>query len=408
MNILYIFQYFGTPSYAGGIRAYKFAKHWRAHGHRVTVLTSKAQINPEYLAGAGGKLFSKIMIEDLEVVICNFKYEQSMSFMQRMVSFCVFALLCSLYILFHTRYDIIYATSTPLTVGLPALIGKTCKRIPFVFEIRDQWPRVPIEMGVLKNNLIIKILRKFEKRIYKKAGALIVLSPGMYQGAKDVCRDNKKSISIIPNCADTDLFDPDIGGEVIRKKYGWGGKTVFLYAGSLGWIHNVDFIIEAAQGVRNIPDIRFAIIGHGSEQAGIIEKINRLGLKNIDFIGAVVKSDLPQYLAACDVSLSTIIDIPILEHNSANKFFDALAAGNPILLNYSGWHRDLIEKYHIGYGCKLCDLNEYIDKIIFMNTNKKELKTMGKNARKLAITEFARDKLALKALAVVESVVKIK
>ncbi len=408
MNILYIFQYFGTPSYGGGIRAYKFAKYWRASGHKVTVLASKAQINPEYLAAARGKLFSKVMIEDLEVVICNFKYEQSMSFMQRMVSFCMFALLCSLYILFHSRYDIIYATSTPLTVGLPALIGKMCKRIPFVFEIRDQWPRVPIEMGVLKNKHIIKAFQKFEKKIYKKAGALIVLSPGMYYGVKAVCRDNKKSISIIPNCADIDLFRPDINGARIRKKYGWGVKTVFLYAGSLGWIHNVDFIIEAALRLKHISDIRFAIIGHGSEQAGLLKRIEELKIKNIDFIGAVAKSELPEYLAACDVSLSTITNIPVLEHNSANKFFDALAAGNPILLNYSGWHKDLIEKNKIGYGCKLCDLHEYVDKIIFMHTNKRELKAMGKNARKLALADFARDKLALKALAVVESVAKTK
>jgi glycosyltransferase involved in cell wall biosynthesis len=77
-------------------------------------------------------------------------------------------------------------------------------------------------------------------------------------------------------------------------------------------------------------------------------------------------------------------------------------------LNYSGWHKDLVEKYNIGYGCKLCDLNEYVDKIILMHTNEKELKVMGKNARKLATTEFARDKLALKALAVVEWAAKTK
>ncbi|MBN1797209.1 MAG: glycosyltransferase family 4 protein [Spirochaetales bacterium] len=406
MNILYIFQYFGTPSYAGGIRAYKFAKYWQAQGHRVTILTSKTQINPEYLVNVKGRLFSRLVIEDLDVVVCNFKYQQSMSFMQRMVSFCIFALLCSLYILFHGRYNVIYATSTPLTVGLPALVGKICKNIPYVFEVRDQWPMVPIEMGVLKNKFIIKILLKFEKKIYKKAGALIVLSPGMYSGVKKVCRDSKKLISIIPNSSDTDLFNPGVSGERMRKKYNWGKKTVFLYAGSLGWIHNVDFIVEAADKVKNNPDIHFAIIGHGSEQENIALKIKKLKLSNIDFIGAVPKAELPEYLAACDVSLSTITNIPVIEHNSANKFFDALAAGNPILLNYSGWHRDIIEKNDIGYGCRLCDLKEYVNKIIVMHKNKKRLNAMGKNARELAENEFARDKLALQALTVVEGVVK--
>ncbi|MEJ2664553.1 MAG: glycosyltransferase family 4 protein [Spirochaetia bacterium] len=402
MNILYIFQYFGTPAYAGGIRAYKFAEHWQAKGHRVTILTSKAQINPEYLEAAGGRLFSKLVIDNLDVVICNFKYEQSMSFMQRMVSFCVFALLCSVYIMLHSRYDVIYATSTPLTVGLPALVGKIGKGIPFVFEVRDQWPRVPIEMGVLHNTIIIKILQGFEKMIYKNAGAIIVLSPGMYDGVQSVCRNTQKQISLIPNCADTDLFHPDISGAAIRKKYGWGEKTVFLYAGSLGWIHNVGFIVEAARRVAHIKDIHFVIIGHGSAQAEIAAQIKDYKLENIEFLGPLPKSQLPQYLAACDVSLSTITNIPVIEHNSANKFFDALAAGNPILLNYSGWHRDIIEKHHIGYGCKLCDLDEYIYKIELMYKDRDKLKTMGKNARRLAVTDFARDKLALKALAAIE------
>ena len=369
-------------------------------------LTSRAQINPEYLAAAKGRLFSRLVIDGLDVVVCNFKYQQAMSFSKRMVAFCVFALLCSLYILFHSRYHVIYATSTPLTVGLPALVGKMCKNIPFVFEIRDQWPKVPIEMGVLNNKLVIKIMLKFEKKIYKKAGALVVLSPGMYNGVKEVCRDSNKRISIIPNSCDTDLFGPGISGRRLREKYGWGRKTVFLYAGSLGWIHNVDFIVQAADKVKHIHDIHFVIIGHGSEQENIRLKLKKLKLKNIDFLGAVAKAELPEYLAACDVSLSTITNIPVIEHNSANKFFDALAAGNPLLLNYSGWHREIIETNNIGYGCRLCDLKEFVSNIIFMHKHKTRLRSMGKNARKLAENEFAREKLALKALAVIEGMEK--
>ena len=113
---------------------------------------------------------------------------------------------------------------------------------------------------------------------------------------------------------------------------------------------------------------------------------------------------LVKLLAACDVALVIFADFPILEHNSANKLFDSLSAGKPVLLNYSGWQRKILEDNGAGSGCELCNLDEFIEKVLYLNSHRDRLADMGQNARRLAVEEFSRDKLAMQALEVIISI----
>ena len=112
---------------------------------------------------------------------------------------------------------------------------------------------------------------------------------------------------------------------------------------------------------------------------------------------------LPNYFAAMDVGMVIIGDHPIIEHNSANKFFDSLSAGIAVLLNYSGWQREILESNNAGFGCDLYNLDEFVEKVLYLSSHPKEVEHMGLNARKLAIERFDRDRLAEKALEVITS-----
>jgi glycosyltransferase involved in cell wall biosynthesis len=301
--------------------------------------------------------------------------------------------------------DVIYATSTPLTIGIPAIKLKWLKRVPFIFEVRDQWPEIPIELGVIKNKIMIRMLLWLEKLIYKQSSAIVALSPGMAEGIKKVIGD-KKQIEVVPNSCDTDMFSPEIDGSQVREKYGWTEKFVLLHFGAMGRVNNLEFILEAAQKLRDNQAIHFVLAGNGSQKQKLGEKIKSLNLQNVEIIDAIPKKELADFVAACDVSLVTIANYKILERNSANKFFDSLSAGKPVLLNYSGWQRDILEENNAGFGCDLCNLEQFVEKVKYLESNRNELTQMDQNARKVALEQFRRDKLAASVLNLIEKQIR--
>lgn len=396
MHILYIHQYFATPRGTTGTRSYEFARRWVKAGHKVTVITGHYDI--------GGLEYSKKpqYIEGIKVVLVGTRYSNKQSFFRRLFSFLSFVILSSCAGLRVKDIDVIYATSTPLTVGIPAMIIKFLRRKPFVFEVRDQWPEIPIELGIIRNRILIGILLRLEKRIYRSAAAIVALSPGMAEGIRSVL-DCDKRIKVIPNSCDTDLFDPRIDGSEIRERYGWSDKFVFLHVGAMGRANGLDFVIDVANELRDNSQILFVLIGEGSEKSRLQTKIQQNRLSNMQVLDSIAKAELPTVFAACDASMVIFADYPILEHNSANKFFDSLSAGKPVLLNYSGWQRDILELNKAGLGCSLCNVDEFVEKARHLWEHRDEASSMGRCARKVAEDQFDRDKLAEAALGVVNS-----
>jgi glycosyltransferase involved in cell wall biosynthesis len=369
-------------------------------GHRVTLVTGDCGISGLEL---GKSLIQRVIIDGIEVVVVGIKYSNKQSFLRRIGSFIIFMFLSNYVGLRTKNVDVIYATSTPLTVGVPAMVLKWLKRIPFVFEVRDQWPQGPIEMGIIKNKILAKILLWLERTIYKQSSAIVALSPSMAEGICSVL-EQQKSITIIPNSSDTSIFHPDIDGSAVREEHQWGDKLVLLHFGTMGRANGLGFVVDAADKLKANQDIHFVLVGNGSEKEVLEERIEQLDLKNIEIIDSKPKVELVKYVAACDISMVIFANFPIVEHNSANKFFDSLSAGKPILLNYSGWQREVIEEGIAGFGCNLCNLDQFVEKVMYLASHRQQLKKMGQNARRVAEERFNRDKLAKQALEVIESV----
>ena len=394
MHILYIYQHFATPKGSSGTRSYEFARRWIKAGHKVTLITGYYDIGGLEL---GKALIQKQTIEGINVVIVGTKYSNKQSYLRRIISFLSFILFGAYAGLRTKGVDVIYATSTPLTVGIPAIILKWLKRVSFVFEIRDQWPEIPIELDIIKNKMLIKLLLWLEKTIYKHASSIVALSPGQAEGVRKVLTENKE-IKVIPNSCDREFFHPNIDGSVIRKKYGWDGKLVFLHAGAMSKVNGLDFVIDAAISLKANPEILFVLLGEGNQRPALQSRIKELGLTNVEILPSVPKQQLPEIYAAVDVGLMIIGNYPILEHNSANKFFDSLSAGKPVLLNYSGWQRKVLEGNAAGLGCDLCNLDEFVEKVLYLNSHREEILQMGRNARQMAEEKFDRTKLAQQVL----------
>jgi len=401
MHILYLHQHFALPTGIAGTRSYEFARRWVKAGHRVTVITGHYDLGG---LQPNKTLVQRQTIDGIEVVVVGARYSNKQSYLRRIASFLSF-IFFSVYVgLGIRRVDAIYATSTPLTVGVPAIVLKWLKRVPFIFEVRDQWPEIPIEMGIIRNRLLIKLLLWFERTIYKCASSIVALSSGQADGIRKVLAGDK-DVTVIPNSSDTDVFRPDIDGSAIRKEHGWADKFVLLHAGAMGTVNHLDFIIDAAERLKDHDDILFVLIGEGKQKSALQFRVSQLGLTNVQILSAVPKHKLAEVLAAADVGLVIIGNFPIIEHNSANKFFDSLSAGKPVLLNYSGWQRRILEENAAGFGCQLCNIDEFVEKVLYLSSHREERLDMAQNSRDLAKTEFSRDRWAAKALDIIGSIV---
>ncbi len=411
MHILYIHQHFATPAGSTGTRSYEFARRWVRAGHKVTLIAGHYDIGGLQVDKA---LYQKQNIEGINVVVVGTKYSNKQSHLRRITSFLSFCLL-SIYAGLRTKgVDVIYASSTPLTVGIPAMVIKWAKHIPFVFEVRDQWPEIPIELNIITNRILIKILLWLEKTIYRNCSSIIALSPGQADGIRKVLTPDsrnrglteEKPITVIPNSCDIDLFRPDIDGSAIRQRKGWGDKLVLLHTGAMGKVNGLDFVINAAERLKEHSDIMFVLIGDGKQKPFLESMVKELALTNVEILSSVPKRELSDFYAAANIGLVIIGNFPIIEHNSANKFFDSLSAGKPVLLNYSGWQRKILEENAAGFGCDLCNLDQFVEKVLHLNSHRKQIEQMGQNARRVAVEKFNRDQLAKQALELISSVIK--
>ena len=361
----------------GSTRSYEFAKRLVLCGYSVHMVTSNWQNKSK-------EKFS--IIDGINVHWGSMKYSNNMNFFKRIMSFLAF-IFYVVRIGYKLDIDIIIASSTPLTVGIPALFLKKIKKTKLIFEVRDVWPQLPIAIGAIKSKFLIKILKKIESKIYFKSEKIIALSDGMKNEIQKI-ENEKDKIVVITNLCDTKNFN-------INKKLGKKFRTEFLgikdepliiYAGSFGKINNAAYLIEiAAESKKFNKDIKFLMAGHGYQKNFIINKSKKLNLlnNNLLLLNPMPKKDLPLLLSSATIVVSLFTDLPEMENNSANKFFDGLASGKPLMLNYGGWQSKLIKKNNAGFTIPndnpkkaLEIINKYIidrEKIIEMGLCSKKL-----------------------------------
>jgi len=385
VKVLYIHQYFNTPEDGGGTRSYEFAKKLVKLGHKVTMITSSNEANN-----------IKKIIEGINVVYLKVSYSNHMSFKRRLLSFILFGIKAILVGIKIKNCDLVFATSTPLTIAIPGILLSFIKRIPMVFEVRDLWPEVPIQMGVIKNKLLIKILRCFERFTYKYSKHIIVLSPGMEKGVIDAGIEKDK-VTMIPNFCNIDFFKPGESNKELLRELGGIDEPIISYAGAISYANNVELIIDTAEKLQKKGQkVLFVIAGDGSLKQELENKSKKLGLKNVLFLGKINKYEV---LILYRKSLATLVlfkKLPVLTTNSPNKFFDAISTGKPVITNMNGWVGSLIEKYNIGFSIDPDDANSLMKAVISMvNMDENKVKEMGLSARKLAVEKFDSDNMVL-------------
>lgn len=400
MKIVYLHQYYSTPEESGGARSYEMARRFAAAGHDVHVVTSRAGENrlPRW---------STHEREGVTVHAVALDYDNSMSYARRILAFVGFALLAS-WRARGLRGDVVFATSTPLTIAIPGVMAK--RGAPMVFEVRDVWPELPIALGALRNPVLKWLARRLELFAYDHADAVIALSTGMAE--RVAARGYPPSqITVVPNACDNAFFDVEdtIGKEFRRDREWLGGRPLAVYAGTLGLVNGVGYLAHLAHATRRLdPEIRFLIVGAGAEWDSVARTAENLRVLNVNFFmeEPVPKNAMPQLLNAATTAISVTIPLPELEPNSANKFFDALAAGRPICTNYGGWQAELIAAHRLGVVLDEADFDAAALFLVEFLHDPNRIREAGLAARAVAETEFDRDALSARALSVLEGIAR--
>lgn len=394
MRILYLYQYFSTRDGSGLTRAYEFATRLVAHGHQVTVVTSPGQLPTPYKEITET---TSVVMDGITVIAIPVAYSNKMSFSRRIRSFGAYAYYATL-LGMRTPADVVYASSSPLTICIPAILVSLWQRVPMIFEVRDLWPELPIAMGALRNPLARWIARAMEWSAYHWAKHIVALSPGMKEGIMRRGIADAK-VTVIPNSSDIDLFEVPAGaGEDFRQRIGLSAdRPLLVYAGTFGLANNVGYLIEIAREMRNLNDsIHFLLIGAGMQYEDVKAQAKAYGLlgENVTILSSAPKTEMPSIYSAATVIMGILAPIKEMWPSSPNKIFDAFAAGRPIAVNYQGWIADMCASQGVGVVLPEDDATEAARRLNKFVADKEGLAQARMAASRLAHEVFNRDAMA--------------
>ncbi|MBK8637502.1 MAG: glycosyltransferase family 4 protein [Chromatiaceae bacterium] len=404
MKVLYYHQHFSTPQGSTGTRSYAMARALLAREHEVTMVCGSYAGGRTGLEGAYRAGRREGLVDGIQVIELALPYSNRDGFLKRTLTFLKFAWQ-STWIALRCDYDVLFATTTPLTAGLPGICARWLRGKPFVFEVRDLWPELPRAMGVITNPLVLGAMGVLEWVSYRSAQRLVGLSPGIVDGIAR-CGVARERIALIPNGCDLDIFGAP--GEPWRPAGVGADDLMAVFTGTHGIANGLDAVLDAAAELnrRGRLDIKLVLIGDGKLKPALQARAQTEGLDNVVFHPPVGKGQLAGLMAATDVGLQILANVPAFYYGtSPNKFFDYLASGLPVLNNYPGWLAEIIEQHQCGFAVPPDDPGAFAAALCQAADHPTERLRMGVRARQLAATEYDRALLAGRFVAWLEGAV---
>lgn len=400
MRVLLIHQAFVGPGEAGGTRHYELARHCAdEHGIRFTVVASPVSYLSGQTSGRAG-------VEDYDGVRVLRAYTPATlhrSFVWRIIAFLNFMITSGWLALRSGPADVVMGTTPPIFQAVSAWAAAAVRRRPFLLEVRDLWPEFAIDMGVLKNSIVIVLARWLERFLYARSTHLLVNSPAYrdYLIAKGI---PPAKITFIANGVEAGMFDPDPNqGQDFRRAWGLEDRFVVTYAGALGAANDIPTLLKAAQRLSersqrsdrlDARPIHFLLVGDGKERANLEALTAAWQLDNVIFTGPVPKNVMPAVLAASDACVAILQDIPMFRTCYPNKVFDYMAAGRPTLLAIDGVIRQAMEAARGGIFVRPGDDEALAAAITSLAADPERARAMGEAARSYVLQNFDRRKQA--------------
>jgi len=394
MNLLFLTPYFPPEVGAAQTRIHELAVRLARMGHRVSVLTTF----PNYPSGVvpkewRGKFFWKCVDEGIHVYRIWSYAVPNRGFLKRILGHLSFALFASCAAPLLPSYDAIIVESPPLFDGLAGLFLSAMKRAPYLFTVSDLWPESAIQMGVLKNPVLIWLSQQIEMLFYRRAAAVLAVTEGIRKAIVSAGIDSQKVV-LFRAAVDTEFFLPDMDGSEMRRMLGISPRDfLVLYAGTLGMAHNLSAILEAAAFFQSEGNnkIRFVLAGDGAEKQMLKDKARILGLNNLTFLDPVPKARMPFLLNAADCVAVSVRDLKIFRGALPTKLFEAMSCAKPVVLAVAGEAEEVVRNAEAGLCVTPGDSVGIHNALLALAEDPENAAQMGKKGREFVIQHFSRE-----------------
>lgn len=409
MRVLYVSQYFPPEMGAPAARVYELSREWAALGHSVTVLTGfpnhpTGVIPPEYR----GEPFRRERVDGIDVVRTPIYAAPNAGVVRRAANYGSYALSASTVgaVLAGGRPDVLIATSPQMLTAVAGWWLSALKRVPFVFEVRDLWPRSIVEVGALPaNHPAIWALERLELFLYARADRVVVVTDSFVDelAARGVPRGK---LRVVKNGVDLELFRPLPRDNEVRRELGLGPQDFMaLYVGTHGMAHGLGTMLEAAERLRGHPEIRFVLVGEGADKAALKARAAQLRLENVTFVDKQPRGRIPLYLAASDASLVLLKEKPLFKTVLPSKIFEIFGSARPLVIGVDGEARRLVEEAGAGVYVRPEDAAGLADALLNLRARPGDSEEMGRRGRAFAQAHYSRRALAEKYLEVLGELV---
>ncbi len=396
MNILILTQYFPPETGAPQNRLHDLALKLQGRGASVSVLTAFPNY-PQYevFPGYRGSIYRRETMNGLQVYRSWIFVSRRKSALIRLVNYFSFTFSSLMVGLLKTgAADFIICESPPLFLGFTAVLLKRWKKAKLVFNVSDLWPETAVKLGIVRNRLLIRLSEQLETWIYRHSDFITGQTQGIINNIRQ--RFPNKRIFWLPNGVDVDELESRLTGEDWRTQKGFSkDDLLFYFGGLLGYAQGLDCIIQAAALVKDLPEVKFILIGEGPEKERLMELKEALGTSNVYFFKGVPKDQIADVIQSIDVGIIPLKKLDLFLGAIPSKLFEILCLEKPVLLGIEGEAKELfIEQGRAGLAFEPENATALAAQVRYVHTHRDLLPEWGRNGHAYVTAHFNRSTIA--------------
>jgi glycosyltransferase involved in cell wall biosynthesis len=398
VRILFLSHYFPPEVNAPASRTFEHCRVWARAGHEVYVATNvpnhpAGQLYPGYRnALAQSETVAGIRVYRLLTFLAA-----NQGVVRRSVGYFFYMAMVVLASPFMPRVDIVVSTSPQFFCGLAGYFVSRIKRVPWVLEIRDLWPESIVAVGAVRRSRLLRLLVGLTRFAYRKADRIVCVTDSFKEAIVAEGIPAAK-IEVIKNGVDLEFFSPgrSVGPEAARIPglENTQGKFVLSYVGTHGMAHGLDTVLQAAELVRDLPDVLFLLVGDGAERSHLVKQRDMMRLDNVVMLDQQPKTRMPAIWAVTAVSLVVLKDRPLFRTVIPSKIFESMAMQKPIILGVRGESEALLKESGAGLCVQPESAVQLARAVRRLHADADERRAMGIAGRQFVEQRFDRRVLA--------------
>jgi glycosyltransferase involved in cell wall biosynthesis/SAM-dependent methyltransferase len=398
MHFVVLTQYFEPEVGAAQSRLSALARGLVAAGHEVTVVTAMPNYpTGKVFPGYRRRVFARERIDGVTVLRVPL-YPATGRGRQRLLNYLSFTATAAIGLLVARRPSHVFVESPPLTLALPGVLWARLTRAALVFNVADPWPDVAVELGVMEPGRALDLALRLEAWAYRHATLVTTPTEGVRTRLLESKGVPSDKLVMLPNGADTERFGPDRGDPGTLRRHGLPETGLFIYAGTMGYLHGLANVISAAR-LAEPHGVHLALVGGGSEVGELKAHAEACGAGNVTFVDPVAPTELAEMLPLAVAGVVSLADIPSNAVVRSAKMFPVMASGRPVLHVGLGEGADLVTAAGAGVVLPNRDPRDIAAAMVDMLTDDEKADAMGEAGRSFVVAELSWDAIVARLLA---------